>query len=89
MIIVYAADNCTSCLRCELACSYHHVKAFSRSHSSIKVVTFLHDAAGKVRVEIMRRGSNIRPSCDDCSLEKSPLCVRFCPEGVLKIKGKP
>lgn len=32
-------ENCTGCLRCELACSDAHTKAFNPSSSRIRVLT--------------------------------------------------
>jgi len=37
MISLENPEACTGCLRCELACSYHHTRKYSRSHSSIRV----------------------------------------------------
>ena len=31
-------ENCTGCRACELACSYHHTKVFSRQRGSITVL---------------------------------------------------
>jgi len=36
--ITVAADNCTGCLRCELACSDAYAKTFSTASARIRVV---------------------------------------------------
>ena len=74
---------CTGCLRCELACSYHHTGEFSRSYSSIRVNKPLlnHDRPVQVQVLTVRQGTHL--PCDFCRGQKIPFCIRFCPESVL------
>ena len=73
---------CTGCLRCELACSFHHTGEFSRSHSSIRVRKPLlnHETPAQVTVLTARQGT--RPHCDFCRGQQIPFCIRFCPESV-------
>jgi len=74
---------CTGCLRCELACSYHHTGEFSRSHSSIRVNKPLLDHDLPAQVNVLTAGQGVRPPCDLCSGQQIPFCIRFCPESVL------
>ena len=72
---------CTGCLRCELACSFHHTGEFSRSGSSIQVRKSLSDDG--IHIHVTRSADGNRPPCDLCKGEEIPFCIRFCPESVL------
>ena len=61
--------RCQGCLVCELACSFHHTKAFSLEHASIKI--YFDDRYG-INIDLL-------PSCDFCENEEEPLCIEFCP----------
>jgi len=84
MLIVDKPEACTRCLICEMACSFHHIGEFSRSHSSIRVGTSVFEQDGVPQITIGHGESEPGPKCDFCEGEDSPLCVRFCPETVLK-----
>ena len=71
-------DLCTECRTCELACSFHHNKSFDPAKSSIQVE--LDSNTGDISV-------NFAPTCDGCSNEEEPLCLLFCPRGVLTRKA--
>ena len=62
---------CRGCLRCELACSYHRSRhrSFDPSISSTRV--HRDNETGKTSIMIDE-------TCDLCSNEDSPLCVRHC-----------
>jgi len=62
---------CRGCLRCELACSYHRSghRSFDPSISSTRVLR--DNDTGETSM-------TIDETCDLCSNEKSPLCVRHC-----------
>jgi Fe-S-cluster-containing hydrogenase component 2 len=75
---------CTGCLICELACSFHHTKRFSRSHSSIKVRKFIFSPEEGVKITIFHKKAEGSPTCDFCHGEDYLKCVQFCPENVLE-----
>ena len=89
MVIVDRPQACTRCLVCEMACSFHHVGEFSRSHSSLRVGMSVFEQDGTPQITICRGESGSGPMCDACEGEDSPLCVRFCPETVLKKETAP
>jgi len=67
------ADKCTSCLQCELACSFEHEGAFNPAKSRIKVFEFEH---GKRAVPY---------TCTQCS---EAWCMHACPvEAITKNDG--
>lgn len=67
--VVRNPKACYGCRACEIACSFHHQKAFSPGGGSIRVA------------KDHRTGSihwQLDSSCDLCEGEDRPLCVRFC-----------
>lgn len=60
---------CTGCRACEVACSYHHTKAFNPQQSSVRILR--NNANGKIAYSLAE-------SCDLCKGEKIPMCVDFC-----------
>jgi carbon-monoxide dehydrogenase iron sulfur subunit len=72
-------EKCCVCRSCELACSFHHHKRFDPSCSSIRV----HREDGKGTLEI-----SLISTCDGCSGEKLPWCVRFCSSGCLRVASE-
>ena len=75
--------KCTGCRACEMACSFHHAKVFSRRLSSIKVSRNEKDR--KIMIMIKKLGENESKPCDVCYNEKEPLCVKYCTKGALKV----
>jgi Fe-S-cluster-containing dehydrogenase component len=63
---------------CNLACSFHHTRAFFPEQSSIHIT-----ADGKGIIQTM-----VLPSCDLCANETRPLCLEFCPVGAVSLQGK-
>ncbi len=61
--------KCTSCLQCEMACSFEHTGAFNPAKSRIKVFEFEHG----------RRA--IPYTCTQCA---EAWCVQACPVDALK-----
>ncbi len=57
-------DLCTSCLQCEMACSFEHEGAFNPAHSRIKVFEFEH---GKRAIPY---------TCTQCA---EAWCMHACP----------
>ncbi len=88
MISAEKLKNCTRCLICEMVCSFHHTQMFSKSHSSIKVHKAMQESERGPRITIYHQSQGGNPACDSCRSEESPLCVRFCPEDVLKTGGR-
>ncbi len=86
MILVENAEACTGCLICEMACSYHHIRKYSRSHSSIKVNKSIFNPEKGAEIILYYENDKWIPVCDLCKGEDSPLCIRFCPEDVFKAK---
>lgn len=69
MKIIRDANLCYACKTCQLACSFHHTKAFWPERSSIIVSRNPQEGTIKWRMNT---------SCDQCTNEKEPLCVKYC-----------
>lgn len=84
--ILVHSDKCTGCRACELACSYHHTRTFSRTTASVRV---LRNEREGIMLPILREvkthGLNV---CDRCKNEKEVLCVKYCMTGALEIAKK-
>ena len=87
MIVVHNKEACTGCLICELTCSFHHTREFSRTHSSIKVKKSIFDGEKGAEIIIYSEDNGFVSVCDSCKGEDSPLCIRLCPENVFKLKN--
>lgn len=63
--------KCTGCLRCELACSFHHSgrTCFQPERSSVRVSRSNVDKSIRIALD---------DTCDGCSGENFLLCVRAC-----------
>jgi len=79
MKIFWDSQLCYGCRACELACSYHHRKAFSPGGGSIQV--FKNRENGKIRWQKDE-------TCDFCTGESQPLCVRYCSYQALEIQDE-
>ena len=88
VIVVKNPEACTGCLICELACSFHHIGKYSRSHSSIKVNKSIFDPQKGAQITISHTKKDAYLACDLCHGEEFPLCIRFCPENVLEFEGR-
>ena len=86
MVIVNNPEVCTGCLICEMACSFHHIRKYSRKHSSIRVNKSVFSREKGAQITIFYNEKSGNPVCDLCGEEDSPLCIRFCPENVLTLK---
>ncbi|HJX39391.1 MAG TPA: 4Fe-4S dicluster domain-containing protein [Anaerolineae bacterium] len=64
------AEKCTTCMACELACSFAHEGAFVPTLSRIRVVRF------------MGEGLSVPIVCVNCA---RPACVEVCPSGAAYI----
>ncbi len=86
MIKVANPKLCTGCLICEMACSFHHTKRFSRSQSSIRVRKSIFNQEEGVKITIYHKKIEGSLVCDFCREEDSPRCVQLCPENVLEME---
>lgn len=86
MVKVANSKLCTGCLICEMACSFHHIRRFSRSNSSIKVRKSIFNPEEGVKITILHKKGDGSPVCDFCREEDYLQCVQFCPENVLKME---
>jgi Fe-S-cluster-containing hydrogenase component 2 len=89
MIIVDKPEACTGCLICEMACSFHHTRTYSRSQSSIKVNKSIVEPKRGPSIVICLENERRIPVCDMCKKEAFPLCIQYCPENVFKLKRRP
>ena len=69
--IIYT-EKCTGCRSCEIACSYHFNKNFSRVTAAIEVRRF--EAEGKFGIILYRQPEGGHIACDGCE-----FCLRYCP----------
>jgi len=76
MKLIVNPGNCSGCRVCEVVCSFHHRKVFSRKISSIAVRR--DERKGEFEPKIFTNAEGKRLPCNLCRGEKSPLCVRFC-----------
>ncbi len=88
MIIVDNPEACTGCLICEMACSFHHTRNYSRSQSSIKVNKSIIDPNRGPAIVICLEKESGNLVCDMCKKEASPLCIQYCPENVFTLKRR-
>ncbi len=63
--------KCTGCLRCELACSFHHSGrvSFQPERSSLRVNRSNSDKSMRIALD---------DGCDGCAGERFALCVEAC-----------
>ena len=95
--IIIDEAKCTSCMACEIACSYHHKKVFDPGISSIEIhkhgekeesiSIILHKAVPDTAAK-GSAGKNGHLSCDYCQGENEPLCVRYCASGAVSTAGE-
>ncbi|HOF03548.1 MAG TPA: 4Fe-4S ferredoxin [Atribacterota bacterium] len=67
---------CYYCKSCQLACSFHHTGTFWPDKSSISVYRNPVNGETEWRID---------STCDQCSSEKTPLCVKYCTYGALEV----
>lgn len=68
----FLTEKCTGCRSCEIACSYHHKKIFSRRIASIKVERL--EEEGRFDIVLWQRPEDGHIACDGCG-----FCLNYCP----------
>lgn len=68
--LIIDAGKCTSCLQCEMACSYEHTGAFNPSRSRIKII------------EVGHGERSIPYTCTQCA---DAWCQKACPTGAITV----
>ena len=81
--IIIDQEKCTGCRACELACSFHHIKSFNRSISSIKVSR--DENKREISIMIKETPGKVSRPCDVCYNEAELLCAKYCTMDVLKV----
>lgn len=71
-VLILNADLCTSCLQCEMACSFENEGQFNPARSRIKVFEFEH---GK---------RSIPYTCTQC---EEAWCMKACPTDAISINA--
>jgi len=74
MKITIDSSLCYSCKTCQLACSFHHTKAFWPEQSSISVSRNPQNGVIKWCID---------STCDGCMNEAVPLCIKYCVYGAI------
>ena len=76
--ILVDVSRCKGCRACELACSFHHSgrRSFSPTESSTKVSRDNDTAEITITTD---------STCDLCSGEEQPLCVKYCVYGARRM----
>jgi Fe-S-cluster-containing hydrogenase component 2 len=78
-------NRCTGCSICELFCSFHFTKAFSRKAGAIEVCR--DEAEGKFEPIIHQAPTSFRKNCDLCEGEEQYLCIKYCPVEAIEVAG--
>lgn len=71
-----STEKCVGCRTCEIACSYHHQKIFSRKIASIEVLR--QEKEGKVSIVLYRQAEDGHRACD-CD-KGDEFCLKYCQE---------
>ena len=75
-ILTLETKNCTGCRACEIACSFHHKRAFSQSLSSIQIQELPERKGFNLSFFLKPNESHI--PCDSCAKLEIPFCVKYC-----------
>ena len=76
--MIFNTQACAGCRSCEMACSYHHIKAFQPHISSIKILDGPKNNFGFL-LSLAIQDEDGRSACDNCKGEvDGPLCVKYC-----------
>jgi len=82
-LITIDESKCAACHLCELACSFHHLGAFSPRRSSLEVLK--QDAVSEITITLHGSDDGIRRGCDGCPDNRIPLCVMWCPTDAVSL----
>lgn len=74
--VIYT-EKCTGCRACEVACSYHHRKFFSRKNAT-SIEVRRRPQEGAFAIGIYKQAEKLHVPCD-CA-EGSEFCLNYCPE---------
>ena len=74
--IMINSEKCTGCGLCEIMCSFHHRKVFSKKLASVEISESLKN--GTRKISLHDRDENGHLSCDNCEGLDEPLCVTYC-----------
>ena len=74
---------CAGCHVCELACSFHHLEAFSPRRSSIEIRK--NSSAGAIAATVYDQAIEFRIACDGCIKLKMPACAAWCPANAISV----
>ena len=79
-LILLNPERCKGCRICEVACGFHHTghKAFDPSRSSTHISRDNDTAVITMTID---------STCDNCSGEEKPLCVKYCAYGARGVIG--
>jgi Fe-S-cluster-containing hydrogenase component 2 len=75
--VIFETIRCTGCRTCEIACSYHHGRAFSPSISSVEILNSI-TKDGEIKISFHKQDGNGHLACDGCKGEEEPYCVKYC-----------
>lgn len=73
MASVVYTEKCVGCRSCEIACSYHFKKNFSRKNTAIKVLRW--ESEGEFGIVLYRQAEDGHMACEGCN-----FCLEYCPE---------
>ncbi len=74
--MIFDMPTCGGCRTCEISCSYHHLRAFAPSVSSIKILNKV-DGVG-YHVQFLEEDGELGRVCDGCAGLEVPYCVEAC-----------
>jgi Fe-S-cluster-containing hydrogenase component 2 len=83
-------NQCIGCRTCEIACSYHHRRAFNPKMASLKIRT-VEEGPGILVVlykDFSLQEMEKRLPCDCCQGESIALCKKYCPVGAIKLQNQ-
>ena len=70
--MIISTEKCTGCRSCEIACSYHHSRAFSRKGTSITIDRL--EKEGEFYINLWLDTEDGHIACDGCG-----FCLKYCP----------